>query len=111
PPKEWAMLNRSKVVAQIRVHHVTTPMFGEVEVHTSYGQLGVQPWAESVLLRRVIRLEDPSHHQMHGRLRHAIANTRDSQGPLAACAFGDPNTQEGLRSVLLRPQLRLEILE
>ena len=46
------MRNRAEVVAEISVYNVTTLVVGEVIVHTSHRELGVQPWAESVLLRR-----------------------------------------------------------
>src|SRR4051812_48530982 len=47
----------------------------------------------------------------HRGLHHPIPDGWDSEWSLAAACFRDPDSQKGLRSVLLRPKLLLQISE
>ena len=61
--QQGGVRNRGEIVAQVRVYHLPPPMLRDVPINPSESHLGVQPGAETILLRQQVRLEDGTNDQ------------------------------------------------
>jgi len=76
-----------------------------VPINPSESHLGVQPGAETILLRQQVRLEDGANDQHRRHLDHAVPDGRNAQRPLASVALRYPYAQEGLGNVASQSEL------
>src|SRR3974390_62826 len=103
--------NGGEVVAQIRIYYLLSPVLRHMPVDSSDGHFGIHSGTKPILLWQQVCLEDRPHHQYHGHLDNAVADSRDAERSLASVALRYPHTQKGLRSVYSRNQLLPQLFQ